>query len=129
MNAPVHVLNWYFGWAAIFAGFVTGAAIGLYFHRDDFLGGYTSFRRRILRLGHISLPALGIINLLFALSPWPGLEGLDARIASIAFVMGGTTMPLVCFLSAWKKSCRHLFFIPVVSLIVAAIHTLKGATP
>src|SRR6185436_7615620 len=63
-----HALNWYAGWGLILAAFVSGAGIGLFFHRDDFWGGYTSFRRRIVRLGHIALAALGMINLLFAIS-------------------------------------------------------------
>ena len=53
------MLNWYFGWAAILTAFATGAVLGLFFHREDFLGGYASFRRRILRLVHIALAALG----------------------------------------------------------------------
>ena len=43
---------------------MTGAVLGLRFHRDDFLGGYGSFRRRIVRLGHIAMAALGMINVL-----------------------------------------------------------------
>ena len=52
--------NWYFGWASILSAFVTGALIGLFFYREDFLGGYMSFSRRILRLGHIAQAALGL---------------------------------------------------------------------
>lgn len=28
-------------------------------------------------------------------------------------------MPLVCFLSAWRERWRHLFFVPVTSLVAA----------
>ena len=28
-------------------------------------------------------------------------------------------MPLVCYLSAWKPPFRHLFFIPVLTVLVA----------
>ena len=68
MNAPFHVLNWHFGWWLVLGAFVTGAVIGLFFHRDDFLGGYDSFRRRIVRLGHIALAALGMMNVLYAVA-------------------------------------------------------------
>ena len=57
--APFHALNWAAGWWLILSGFVVGAGLGLFFHRDDFWGGYDSFRRRIFRLGHIALEALG----------------------------------------------------------------------
>src|SRR6266540_3922856 len=54
MAGPTHVLNWQFGWWLLLFAFVTGAGLGLFFHRDDFLGGYNSFRRRIVRLGRIA---------------------------------------------------------------------------
>jgi hypothetical protein len=108
------LLNWQAGWWLMLSAFVTGAGLGLFFHRENFLGGYGSFRRRMLRLGHIALAALGMLNLIVALGP-------DAsRLASWCFVAGGVTMPLVCFLTAWRPACRHLFLIPVVALFVAA---------
>ena len=63
-----HSFNWTFGWLLILSAFLTGAGIGIFFERDDFLGGYGSFRRRLLRLGHISLAALGMLNVLYGLS-------------------------------------------------------------
>jgi hypothetical protein len=121
-----HAFNWIFGWLLILSAFLSGAAIGLFFERDDFLGGYGSFRRRLLRLGHISLAALGILNVLYGLSPWPAPADWHASAASLGFVLGGMSMPLVCFLSAWKKSFRHLFFVPVTCLVLAVICTLLG---
>jgi hypothetical protein len=120
------MINWYFGWAMILTAFVTGAAIGLFFHRDDFLGGYASFRRRILRLGHIALAALGMINILFAISTPAGAPAPQVQAASVCFMIGGVTMPGVCFLSAWRPGLRHLFFIPVTALVAAAVLTLQG---
>jgi hypothetical protein len=61
MGAAIH---WYAGWGLVAAGFVSGTAVGLGFHREDFLGGYGSFRRRLLRLGHVALVALGMFNVL-----------------------------------------------------------------
>jgi hypothetical protein len=129
MTAPPHVLNWYAGWAMLLAAFVTGAGIGLGFHRDDFLGGYGSFSRRVLRLGHIALAALGMVNILYGLSPWPEPETDPARTASLGFLVGGVSMPAVCFLTSWKKPLRHLFVIPVTALIIAALATLRGSLP
>ena len=124
-----HTANWYFGWSSLLAAFLTGIPLGLSFHREDFWGGYTSFRRRIVRLGHVALAALGIINVLFALSPWPLPGHRFAVPASWAFIVGGVAMPVVCFLTGWKSGFRHLFFIPVIALIVATIFTLLGAEP
>jgi len=121
--------NWYFGWAAILAAFVTGALLGMFFYRDDFLGGYDSFRRRMLRLGHIALVGLGVVNLLYALGTRYQAAGLATWPAEYGFIVGGITMPAVCFLSAWRPGFRHLFFIPVVCLIVAVIRTLRIGLP
>src|SRR6516164_2547534 len=107
------MINWYFGWGSILTAFGTGAILGLFFYRDDFLGGYSSFRRRILRLGHIALAALGMINVLFGLLPVGSEPSLDSQIAPLGFIIGGVTMPAICFLSAWRVGFRHLFFIPV----------------
>ncbi len=127
MSEPFFILNWVMGWLLVLTAFVTGAGIGLFFHRDEFWGGYSSFRRRIVRLGHIALAALGMMNVLFSYSPWPVVGTPQAQLASWGFVIGGITMPLVCFLAGWKKPLRHLFFIPVVALITAVVNTLLGA--
>ena len=126
LNAPWHPLNWYAGWGLLLAAFTTGALIGLGFHRPEFLGGYGSFRRRLVRLGHIALAALGMLNLIYALSPWPAPSRWQAEAASACFVAGGVLMPLVCFLAAWKEPFRHLFFLPVLALVLAATLTLTG---
>lgn len=119
------MINWYFGWSMILAAFATGALIGLFFYHEDFLGGYTSFRRRILRLGHIALAALGMINILFGLGPAASEPSLRASIASVGFIVGGVTMPGVCFLSCWRPGFRRWFFVPVSALIIAALQTLR----
>jgi len=122
-------MNWYFGWGMILTAFVTGAIIGLYFHSDDFLGGYGSFRRRILRLGHIALAALGMVNILYYLSFASAEPSMPSWLASIGFLVGGISMPLVCFLSAWRAGFRHLFFIPVIALVMATIQVLRMGPP
>ena len=109
-------MNWNAGWWLLLAGFVSGAVVGLFFHRSDFLGGYASFRRRMLRLGHIACAALGMLNLIVALSPQQ----------SPLLVAGGVLMPAVCFLTAWKEKWWHLFFVPVLTLVAAVILILIG---
>jgi hypothetical protein len=43
----------WWAWLGVVAGMVSGAVMGLFFHSDQWLGGYGSWPRRILRLGHI----------------------------------------------------------------------------
>ena len=126
MPAPVHPVNWWAGWSLLLLGFVVGAVIGLQHHREEFLGGYTTFRRRMVRLGHISLAALGMVNILYALSPWPPPGAPGSGLASLLYVVGGVLMPTVCFLSAWSKPLRHLFALPVSALFTAVVLTLWG---
>lgn len=118
------------GWAAIFLGFVAGAVPGLFFWIEDWLGGYGAWRRRLVRLAHISFFGLGFINVLFALSlPYLGLAaGTPLLGLSSALLIGGViAMPAVCYLSAWRQLFRHLFFIPVTCMALGvAIFILEG---
>ena len=116
-----HTLNLYAGWLGFLAGAVTGALIGLFFHQDDWLGGYDSWTRRLLRLGHIACFGLGLINILFALSAAGLPMSAALHFGSLLLVAGMITMPLNCFLSAWKKPFRHLFFIPAGSTLIGIV--------
>lgn len=118
------------GWIAILAGLLLGAVIGTFFHRADWLGGYGSWPRRMLRLSHISLVGTGLLNLAFALSADALNLAPPPRVASILFIVGAATMPMVCGLSAWRPAFRHLFFIPVLSLVLAtAVLLYRGLRP
>lgn len=129
-SAPTHPLSWWVGWTLLLASFVAGAIIGLFSHRDDFLGGYHAYGRRMVRLGHIALAALGIVNVVYAISPWPVPHLREAQVASALFIAGGILMPAVCFLSAWRKPFRHLFALPVLLLLGAVVLTLVcGGSP
>ena len=116
----IPLLNLWVGWFAILVGLLTGATIGMFFHSEHWLEGYGSWRRRMLRLVHISMIGTGLLNLAFAFSVDYVQLGHCPQIASVLFVVGAVTMPLVCGLSAWRISFRHLFFVPVLSLTVAA---------
>jgi hypothetical protein len=114
-------------WGGMALGIVSGAVIGLFFHREDWMGGYGSFRRRLARLGHISFFGLAFVNLGFAFTlTATGVAAPYAAIAGWGFLLGAATMPTICFLSAWRKSFRHLFFIPVLSVMTGVVCTLLG---
>jgi hypothetical protein len=105
------------GWWGITLGVFAGALMGLLFHRENWLGGYDSWPRRMIRLGHISFFGLAFLNFMFALSIRDiPLHGVATAPASVLLLVGAISMPLVCFLSAWKKPLRHLFPIPVISI-------------
>jgi len=120
-------LHVFLGWTAMLAGAVSGAVLGLFFHRDDWAGGYDSFKRRMLRLGHISFFGIGFLNLLFGLTlSERSIPALHMQIASLGFVTALVTMPLCCFLTAWKKRFRFLFPIPVLGVMTGVVPILLG---
>ena len=113
------------GWLGMLLGVVSGAVIGLFFHREDWMGGYASYRRRLTRLGHISFFGLALVNFSFAFTqhvlplraPW-------GSVAMWAFLVGALSMPACCFLTAWRKWFRHFFFIPVSGVLLGVICVL-----
>ena len=113
------------GWLGVSLGVLTGALFGLLFHKEDWLGGYNSWPRRMLRLGHISFFGLAFLNFMFALTIRDGVpDGRLTQIGSALFLVGAVAMPAACFLSAWKKPLRHLFPIPVASICGALACTI-----
>lgn len=108
-------------WIAIFAGIVAGTISGLFFHREQFLGGYTGWPRRLVRLGHVAFFGLGLINLSFALTTQVMGITSGIELPSILLIIGLVTMPLVCYMAALRKPLRHLFVIPVVSVLAGVM--------
>jgi hypothetical protein len=109
-------MNLYAAWIGLFLAVLSGVISGLFFHDESWLGGYATWPRRLTRLGHISLFGLGFINLAFFLTAQV-LEiksGLTA--SAILLIIGAATMPTVCYLAAFRKPFRHLFFVPVLSV-------------
>ena len=114
------------GWLWILLGFVSGAALGMFFHREEWLGGYSSLTRRLYRLGHIAFFALGALNILFFFT----FDHLPASAfpaeSSAALAIGTVTMPLCCFLMAHWRGTRLLFSIPVLSLVASGFLTVAA---
>jgi hypothetical protein len=119
---PDAALHWRAGWGLILLGFASGALLGLGFHRPDFAGGYASLRRRLLRLGHVALVALGALNLLAAGAP----AGASSPTGGALLLAGSLAMPAVTFLTAWRSSFRAAFALPVLALLGAAGCFLAG---
>ncbi|SRR6266568_3051385 len=131
MKASLFQLNLVVAWLWILLGFVTGMVLGMFFHGENWLGGYASFRRRMYRLAHISFFGLGTVNLLFWLTT-KDLPALTAvmRVASVAFIVGAITMPICSVVMAHFPKAHLIFSIPVLSLLLAgALTFLSVARP
>lgn len=119
--------NLTFGWISLVAGAATGAILGLWFQRPNFLGGYDSYRRRLVRLGHIAFFGLGFVNILFGLSrTYMQLSTSEMAAASVALMIGNVTMPLACGMAAWRPGFKPLFVVPVATVIYGAIGAVTG---
>lgn len=117
--------NLLLAWLWILLGFLSGMVLGMFFHREAWLGGYGSLRRRMYRLGHISFFGLGAVNLCF----WMTMNlipvaGPLVNVAAGAFVLGAITMPLCCLVMAHFPKLHLIFAVPVVSLITGGSLTL-----
>jgi hypothetical protein len=125
MNMETPQINLVFGWAGILAGFISGMVLGLFFHQDNWLGGYASFQRRMYRLGHISFFGLGAVNLVFFFTA-QFFNGTSPQIhfASWAFIIGAITMPICCVVMARFPKAHMIFAVPVVSLITGGTLTM-----
>ena len=128
--------NLWAGWTGMIFGLVSGALIGLGpefhveyqgRHEDGFAGGYASFRRRMLRIGHLAFFGLGIINVLFALTlTSSGVILSYPVLASASLAAAVFLMPVVCFLTAWRKPFRQAFPLPVILVAVSLLLLLEG---
>ena len=129
-HASIVQLHIQVGWIGMLLGALSGAVIGLFFHQEGWAGGYPSFRRRMLRLGHIAFFGIGFLNLMFAFSLQViSLSDTALQIASAGFLLAMISMPLCCFLSAWRKPFRHLFPVPVAGVFAGVIPMLvQGGT-
>ena len=120
----METLNFWAAWVGILLGMLSGAGHGLFFARADWLGGYGSWSRRLTRLGHISFFGLAFVNLAFFFTVAHLVESTTGTIpsalqlASWLLVAGAVLMPIVCYLSAWRRTWRGLFVVPVGCLVL-----------
>jgi hypothetical protein len=121
--------NLWAGWIGILLGMSSGVALGLFFHDERWLGGYASWPRRMLRLGHISFFGIAFLNLSFAATLYLTQRDGAHATASVLLIASAVLMPAACALAAWHKPLRHLFPIPALSLLAAAIFTIGGLIP
>jgi hypothetical protein len=125
MERSIFHLNLVSAWIGILLGFLTGLVFGLFFHRENWLGGYGSFKRRMYRLCHISFFGLAVVNFMFYLTAHGlAFQGWPVEIASTAFIVGAVSMPLCCLLMAHFPRTHLLFSIPVISLLLGGVLTV-----
>ena len=119
--------NEIFGWFLILAEVLMGSYMGIKFQREDWLGGYFSLPRRMVRLAHVALVALGMLNILFARS----LESLKLSptletVASWTLMVAAFLMPASCICISLGSRRFEMFAAPILCLVTALILTIGG---
>jgi hypothetical protein len=108
------MMNLAFGWIWITMGFLTGAALGMGFHKEQFMGGYNSWPRRLSRLNVlIALTGMMLGDLHTTTNIWV--------VMSWAFIIGAAAMPICCFIAARWKGAKSIFAVPVLSLTLGGV--------
>jgi len=83
------------------------------------MGGYDSWRRRLMRLGHVAFFGTGLLNLCFyLLVVTTELISVLLMPVGILLVIGGLSMPIISYLAAWRQRVRWLFPLPVLTLVI-----------
>ena len=117
--------NLVLAWLWLLLGFVSGLLLGLFFRDEKWLGGYTSFKRRMYRLAHISFFGLGALNLVFCLTVKNfAVTGPLTGFASTAFIAGAIAMPACCVVMGHFPKAHLIFSLPVLCLVTGGILTL-----
>jgi len=122
------------GWLWISLGIGTGLVLGLKSEpfgldprRDnpEWLGGYASAPRRLIRLGHIAFIMLGLLNVAYAFTPCRLPADLQ-QAASRALAFGTIGVPLLCLAAARHRALKVLLGLPAAAVLVAALLTAWG---
>lgn len=119
-------LHLWWAWGGVLAGMVSGAALGLFFHNESWLGGYGSWQRRLLRLAHISFFGIAFLNFAYANTAFIAGPDVHSAWVSPMLIIGAVLMPTVCVLAAFYKPLRHLFALPVTALAGAVLLLIHG---
>jgi hypothetical protein len=84
-----------FGLIWILAGLAVGAPMARAFFQPDWLGGYGSLERRLLRLAHVAFVALGAWNILAGMALEEGaMRAPSETLVCLSLILGALLMPL-----------------------------------
>lgn len=106
-------------------GAVSGLVIGLWsfggpLPEPAWVGGYGELPRRLIRLAHIALFALGMMNLMLARQhPGLGLPEAATRLALAAMNAGTVLMPALLFATVFVAPMKYLLAVPALAVTLA----------
>lgn len=108
-------------------GLLAGAALGPVARRTGGWGGYGSFRRRAVRLGHVSLVMLPLLSGFYALaSSTLGADRALADIGAPLFVGASVLLSFALGIAAWRERLAS-WLLPLPATAVVSGAALLGA--
>ena len=111
--------------SSLLLGAVSGLMIGLWsfggpLPEPAWIGGYGELPRRLIRLGHIALFALGMINLMLARQHAAfGLPERTTRLGLAAMNIGNLLMPALLFITVFVPLAKYLLALPALAVSLA----------
>lgn len=120
-------------WTSLLLGAASGLVIGLWSFggpvpEPDWVGGYTDLPRRLLRLGHIALFALGMINFMLTRQlAGSGLSEGTNRLALVAMNLGNVGIPVLLFAAVVRPEVKYLLALPALAVALALAIAARAA--
>ena len=111
--------------SSMLLGAVSGLVIGLWsfggpLPEPAWIGGYSELPRRLVRLAHIALFALGMINLMLARQHAVfELPAGVTRLALAAMNAGTLLMPALLFTTVFLPTAKYLLAVPALAVTLA----------
>ena len=116
-----------FGFTWLCVGLLMGAPMALSFLRPDWLGGYGSMDRRLLRLSHVAFIMLSLLNVIYGYAMKTGaVQPSWQSVISLNLVLGAILLPLVLLAGVWIRRALWLLPVPFLQIFVAALFAAAG---
>jgi hypothetical protein len=121
------------GWLSLALGVGSGLVLGMWsfdgpVEVPHWIGAYGDTSRRLVRLGHIALIGLGILDILLGRElPRSSLGPRARRIASWAMIFGNAFLPLTLFAAGFAPAWKYAMSVPATSVFVALCLAAWGA--
>ncbi len=129
-------INIAFGWSWMCFGFIMGMVMGTRVEQfgmntldrgPDWLGGYESVPRRLLRLAHVAFIMLPLLNIVFGQHIDAALVSLEwKRVASGSMIFGAIGIPLLCLAAVFYRPAKVLLGVPATAVLVANLIIAYG---
>lgn len=121
------------GWTSLAFGVGSGLVLGMWsfdgpLEVPAWIGAYDDTSRRLVRLGHIALIGLGILDILLGRElPRSQLGPRLKQVASLAMIFGNAFLPLTLFAAGFHRPLKYAMALPASSVFVALVLAAWGA--